>query len=48
MSSKELYIGNLDPSTKSQEIKEIFERYGSINRCEVKFGVSGMMTYFNY
>ncbi|CAF5015571.1 unnamed protein product, partial [Rotaria magnacalcarata] len=34
MSSKELYIGNLDPDTKSQEMKDIFEQYGKVNRCE--------------
>jgi RNA recognition motif-containing protein len=38
MVSKELYIGNIDPDTKPQEIREIFELYGNVNRCEVKFG----------
>ena len=38
MPSKELYIGNIDPDTKPQEIREIFELYGNINRCEVKLG----------
>jgi RNA recognition motif-containing protein len=41
MPSKELYIGNIDPDTKSQEIRDIFEQYGDVNRCEVKFGGSG-------
>ena len=41
MPSSELYVGNLDPETRSQEVKEIFERYGTVNRCEVKFGGSG-------
>lgn len=41
MSSKELYIGNLDPDTKSQDIRDIFQPYGVLNRCEVKFGMSG-------
>ncbi len=38
MPSKELYIGNVNPDTKPQEIREIFEVYGTVNRCEVKFG----------
>ncbi len=38
MPSKELYIGNIDRDTKPQEIREVFERYGNVNRCEVKFG----------
>jgi hypothetical protein len=38
MPSKELYISNVDPDTKPQEIREIFELYGNVNRCEVKFG----------
>ena len=41
MPSSELYIGNLDPDTRSQELRDLFERYGNINRCEVKFGGSG-------
>ncbi|CAF3387124.1 unnamed protein product [Rotaria sp. Silwood1] len=48
MSSKELYIGNLDPDTKSQEIKEIFEQYGKVNRCEVKFGISAYSVAFGF
>ncbi|CAF0820777.1 unnamed protein product [Rotaria sordida] len=48
MSSKELYIGNLDPDTKSQEIREIFERYGNVNRCEVKFGISARSVAFGF
>lgn len=42
MPSNELYVGNLDPDTRSQELREIFDRYGTINRCEVKFGGSGI------
>lgn len=41
MPSNELYIGNLDPDTRPQELRDVFDRYGSINRCEVKFGGSG-------
>ena len=41
MSSRELYIGNLDRDTKTHEIKDIFERYGNVSRCEVKFGLPG-------
>ncbi|CAF2394507.1 unnamed protein product [Rotaria sp. Silwood2] len=48
MSSKELYIGNLDPDTKSQEIREIFEQYGNVNRCEVKFGISAYSVAFGF
>ncbi|CAM2697368.1 unnamed protein product [Rotaria socialis] len=48
MSSKELYIGNLDPDTKSQEMKDIFEQYGKVNRCEVKFGVSVYSVAFGF
>ncbi|CAF1551062.1 unnamed protein product [Rotaria magnacalcarata] len=48
MSSKELYIGNLDPDTKSQEMKDIFEQYGKVNRCEVKFGVSAYSVAFGF
>jgi len=38
MASKELYIGNVDPDAKPQEIREIFELYGTVNRCELKMG----------
>lgn len=38
MPSKELYIGNINPDTKTQEIREIFQLYGNINRCDMKFG----------
>ena len=44
MPSSELYVGNLDPDTRSQELRDIFDRYGTINRCEVKFGGSGKWT----
>ncbi len=38
MQSNELYVGNLDLNAKSEELREIFQLYGKINRCEVKFG----------
>jgi hypothetical protein len=41
MPSSELYVGNLDADTRSQEVREMFEQYGTINRCEVKVGGSG-------
>jgi RNA recognition motif-containing protein len=47
MPSKELYIGNIDPNTKPQEIKDLFEQYGNVNRCEVKFGGSGKIKRIN-
>lgn len=40
MPSNELYVGNLDPETRSNELRTIFEQYGNINRCEVKSGGS--------
>jgi hypothetical protein len=38
MQSNELYIGNLDLNAKPEELREIFQLYGTINRCEVKVG----------
>jgi RNA recognition motif-containing protein len=46
MPSKELYIGNIHPDTKSHEIREIFEKYGNVNRCEFKYGGSGKIERF--
>lgn len=48
MPSSELYIGNLDPDTRSQELRDVFDRYGSINRCEVKFGGSTYSAAFGF
>lgn len=48
MPSNELYIGNLDPDTRPQELRDVFDRYGSINRCEVKFGGSAYSAAFGF
>ena len=36
--SRNLYVGNVHPDTESHELKEIFERYGEVERCQVRFG----------
>ena len=41
MQSSELYIGNLDPDVKPDELKEIFQMYGNVIRSEVK--ILGML-----
>jgi len=48
MPSSELYVGNLDPDTTTQELKEIFERYGSLLRCDVKFAYSAAFGFVGF
>ncbi|CAF0937592.1 unnamed protein product [Didymodactylos carnosus] len=48
MPSSELYVGNLDPNTTTQELKEIFGRYGGVVRCDVKFGGSAYSAAFGF
>jgi RNA recognition motif-containing protein len=47
MQSNELYVGNLDLNAKSEELREIFQLYGKINRCEVKFGDTSKRIQWN-
>ena len=49
MSSKELYIGNIEPKTKPEELKELFQIYGTVNRSEVIIGsISTKKIIFKY
>ncbi|UJR34972.1 hypothetical protein I4U23_027751 [Adineta vaga] len=38
MASRNLYVGNVHPETQVHELKEIFQRHGELDRCEVRFG----------
>ncbi len=43
MASRNLYVGNIHPETQTHEMREIFNRYGPLERCEVRFGGPGKM-----
>lgn len=40
---RKLFIGRLSRRTRSGDVEEVFERYGRLSRCDVKYGV-----YFNF
>lgn len=40
-----IFIGGIHPSVDRKEIERIFERYGKMNRCELKKG-SNKFFYF--
>ena len=33
-----LFIGRLSKSTRTRDLEEVFEPYGRITRCEIKYG----------
>lgn len=33
-----LFIGRLNKNTRTRDLEEIFEAYGRIARCEIKYG----------
>ena len=36
MPSKELFLGNLGRDVTSKDLEDIFDKYGRIERCDVK------------
>ena len=38
-----LFIGKLSKNARTRDIEEVFETYGRITRCEIKYG-----KYYNY
>lgn len=35
---RRLFVGRLDKSTRTRDIEDLFEAYGRLSRCEVKYG----------
>ena len=35
---RRLFIGRLDKSTRQRDVEDLFEAYGRLDRCEVKYG----------
>ena len=33
-----LFIGRLNKNTRTRDLEEIFEAYGRLSRCEIKYG----------
>ena len=34
-----LFIGRLSKTTRTRDVEEVFEAYGRMTRCEVKYGL---------
>lgn len=35
---RRLFIGRLDKSTRPKDVEDLFEAYGRLDRCELKYG----------
>ena len=38
-----LFIGRLSKTTRTRDVEEVFEAYGRMTRCEVKYGKSNYL-----
>ena len=34
-----LFVGRLNKSTRARDLEDVFEPYGRLSRCEVKYGM---------
>jgi len=46
MPSKELFLGNLGRDVTSKDLEDIFDKYGRIERCDVKNKGNGAVFAF--
>ena len=35
---RKLFIGRLSRRTRNADVEDVFERYGRLSRCDVKYG----------
>ena len=42
----QLFIGRLNRNTRVRDLEEVFETYGRLTRCDIKFG--GLYTYTRF
>ena len=41
----QLFIGRLNKSTRVRDLEDVFEPYGRMTRCEVKYGKNALKRY---
>ncbi|XP_064600467.1 serine/arginine-rich splicing factor 7-like [Liolophura sinensis] len=44
----QLFVGRLSKSTRTRDLEDIFERYGHLARCEIKYGAEMAYAFVDY
>jgi len=45
---RRLFIGRLDKSTRQSDVEDLFEAYGRLDRCEVKYGTEHAFAFVDF
>ena len=48
MPSKELFLGNLGRDVTRQDIEDVFDKYGRVERCDIKNRGNKLFNLFDY
>jgi len=45
---RKLFVGKLSRRTRQRDIEELFERYGRMTRCDVKYAPDNAFAFIDY
>ena len=47
-SDNQLFVGRLNKKTRESDLRNIFERYGKLHRCDIKVGVAVAYAFVDF